>query len=360
MIHIIMTNYLFEITQQSQKTSARKGVLHTPHGPINTPTFMPVGTAATVKSLTVDQVNTTQSQILLANTYHLALRPGIEVIKAHGGLHQFMNWNKPILTDSGGYQVFSLAKRRKIDNEGVTFQSHIDGSAVRFTPESVIDLQLGFNSDIMMILDICTAYGADKKKTAADMAITHNWATRARQYWGQSAVPNWCFAIVQGGFYQDLRQESVETLMSLDFPGYAIGGLSVGEPKEMLHESIAQVAPLLPEKKPRYVMGIGLPENIKIAIEHGVDMFDCVIPTRIARHGQFFCNDHRVNIKLEAFKYSLEPLEDGCKCYTCKHYTKSYLRHLFVAKEMLAATLLSIHNIYALQQVVERCKRDLF
>ena len=354
-----MHDYCFTIEKESSKSLARCGTLQTPHGAIETPTFMPVGTAATVKSLTVEQVAATESQILLANTYHLALRPGIDVIKQHGGLHQFMQWDKPILTDSGGYQVFSLAKRRKIDAEGVTFQSHIDGSKVRFTPESVIDLQLGFNSDIMMILDICTAYGATKKQTASDMKITHQWARQARDYWEQAAVPNWCFAIVQGGFYEELRQESVEALAAMNFPGYAIGGLSVGEPEDMLHEYIAKVAPLLPKDKPRYVMGIGLPENIKVAIEHGVDMFDCVVPTRIARHGQFFCNEKRVNIKLEKFKFSLEPLEEGCGCYTCQHYTKSYLRHLFVAKEMLAATLLSIHNIYALQQVVKRCKDKL-
>ncbi len=354
-----MSNYKFNVISKSKKTAARKGTLVTPHGVINTPTFMPVGTLASVKSLTPQHIKSTNSQIILANTYHLALRPGIDVIKQHGGLHQFMQWDGPILTDSGGYQVFSLAKRRTIDADGVTFQSHIDGSAVRFTPESVIDLQLGFNSDIMMVLDICTAYDSTKAKTAADMKITHQWAKQAKQYWQSFDVPNWCFAIVQGGFYPDLRQESAAVLADLDFPGYAIGGLSVGEPQELLHEYIAKVAPFLPYNKPRYVMGIGLPENIRVAIEHGVDMFDCVIPTRLARHGQFFCDEKRVNIKLEKFKFSLEPLQEGCECYTCKHYTKSYLRHLFIAKEMLASTLLSIHNIYALQQVVDRCVADI-
>ena len=355
-----MKNYKFEITKRSKTTKARLGKIHTPHGIIETPTFMPVGTQATVKSLTPNQISDTHSNIILANTYHLSLRPGIEIIKAHGGLHKFMNWNNPILTDSGGYQVFSLAQSRKINSNGVTFKSHIDGSLHNFTPENVIDLQCDFNSDIMMVLDICTAYNETKKQTAADMALTHKWAKQAFNHWQQKNIPNWCFAIIQGGFHEDLRDESIETLTQLDFPGFAIGGVSVGEPQDILHDYIQKFGPKLPENKPRYVMGIGLPENIKVAIENGIDMFDCVIPTRIARHGQFFYENKRINIKKEIYKSDLTPLDSSCNCYTCQNFTKSYIRHLFIAKEMLASTLLSIHNIQYLNKIVNFYKKKFF
>ncbi len=354
-----MSKYPFTIKKKSTTNKARLGELVTPHGTIQTPTFMPVGTQATVKSLTPEQIISTNSQILLANTYHLSLRPGIDIIKKHGGIHSMMNWHGPILTDSGGYQVFSLAKRRKVDSDGITFQSHIDGSPVRFTPKHVIDLQCGFNSDIMMVLDICTAYNETKQQTAQDLRLTHQWAQDAYHYWHEMDIPNWCFGIIQGGFHLDLRQESADFLTSLDFPGYAIGGLSVGEPKELLHEYIAKCAPLLPGHKPRYVMGIGLPENIKIAVEHGIDMFDCVIPTRIARHGQFFYEDARINIKKEIFKDDLTPLSDTCSCYTCQHFSRSYIRHLFIAKEILASTLLTIHNIHYLNDFVNTLKKEI-
>ncbi len=355
-----MIKYSFTIKQKSSHTNARLGELVTPHGTIQTPTFMPVGTQASIKSLTPEQILSTNSQILLANTYHLSLRPGIDTIKKHGGLHSMMNWQGPILTDSGGYQVFSLATRRRVDEHGITFQSHIDGSPIRFTPKHVIDLQCGFNSDIMMVLDICTAYNATRQQTIQDLRITHQWAKEAYQHWSQKQLPNWCFAIMQGGFHMDLRKESADFLTSLNFPGYAIGGLSVGEPKELLHDYISQCPSLLPEQKPRYVMGIGLPEDIKIAIENGVDMFDCVIPTRIARHGQFFLNENRINIKKEIFKNDLTPLSDTCDCYTCQNFSKSYIRHLFIAKEMLAATLLTIHNIYYLNHFVKTLKTKIF
>ncbi|RAP27144.1 tRNA guanosine(34) transglycosylase Tgt [Candidatus Marinamargulisbacteria bacterium SCGC AG-333-B06] len=355
-----MIHYSFTIKQRCSKTNARLGELRTPHGILETPVFMPVGTQATIKSLTPDQIISTKSQILLANTYHLSLRPGIDIIKKHGGLHSMMNWHGPILTDSGGYQVFSLAKRRQVDPNGITFQSHIDGSLVRFTPKHVIDLQCGFNSDIMMVLDICTAYGKTKEQTARDLILTHQWAKESQQYWFDKHIANWCFAIVQGGFYMDLRKESADFLSSLNFPGYAIGGLSVGEPQALLHDYITNCAPLLPDNKPRYVMGIGLPENIKVAIENGIDMFDCVIPTRIARHGQFFHENERINIKKEMFKDDLAPLSDHCSCYTCQHFSRSYIRHLFIAKEMLAATLLTIHNIFYLNHYVEMIKNKIF
>ena len=348
----------FEIIKQSKKTNARIGKLHTPHGSIETPCFMPVGTQATVKALTPEMLHATNSQIILANTYHLALRPGAKLIQSFGGLHKFMNWNKPILTDSGGYQVFSLSDSRKITEEGVTFKSHIDGSKHIFTPKSVIDLQLAFNSDIMMVLDICTAYNTSKKQTEKEMSITHKWEAEASQYWREKNVSNWLFGIIQGGFYKDLRQESAENLTKLDLPGYAIGGLSVGEPIEELHEYISYCSPLLPDNKPKYVMGIGLPENIEHAIHAGIDMFDCVIPTRIARHGQVFINKKRMNIKKAEFKHDQNPIDSNCDCYTCKNYSRAYCRHLFIANELLAHTLLSIHNIHALNKIVNDIKKS--
>ena len=351
--------YKFEIIKESTTTKARIGKLHTPHGIIETPCFMPVGTQATVKALTPEMLHNTDSQIILANTYHLALRPGPELIKSFGGLHKFMNWNKPILTDSGGYQVFSLSGNRKITEKGVTFQSHIDGSKHTFTPKSVIDLQLAFNSDIMMVLDICTAYNTNKKQTYNEMIITHKWEKEATTYWKEKEVKNWLFGIVQGGFYKDLREESAETLARLDLPGYAIGGLSVGEPIEELHEFISFCSPLLPIKKPKYVMGIGLPENIEHAINSGIDMFDCVLPTRIARHGQVFIDKKRINIKKAEFKNDPNPIDSNCDCYTCKNFSRAYCRHLFISNELLAHTLLSIHNIHVLNNIVKELKKEI-
>ncbi len=352
--------YKFKITKKDPHSKARLGELHTPHGVIHTPIFMPVGTQATVKGMTPGQVTDTKAEVILANTYHLALRPGPKVIEEFGGLHNFMNWKKPILTDSGGFQVFSLSGMRKITEEGVTFRSHIDGSKIEFTPKKVIDLQLSFNSDIIMPLDICTEFPSPKKKVARELNITHTWEKEAFLYWQEKNVANWLFAIVQGGMHKDLRQESAEYLSSLDFPGYAIGGLSVGEPMEVLEEYIAYTAPLLPENKPKYVMGLGLPENLEFAIREGIDMFDCVLPTRIARHGQVFMAGHtRVNIKKECFKYDKSPIQDGCLCYTCQNFSRAYLRHLFVAKEMLAGTLMSIHNIHYLMETVNGIKKKI-
>lgn len=351
--------FKFEILKEDPNSNARAGVLHTPHGPLETPVFMTVGTQATVKGVTTQQLNELNAPVLLANTYHLALRPGPDLIEAHGGLHNFMNWDKPILTDSGGYQVFSLSNQRKISPEGVTFKSHIDGSKHLFTPRSVIDIQRKLGSDIMMPLDICTEYPASKKKVASDLAITHAWEKDAVDYWRECNTAQWLFAIVQGGMYKDLRKESAETLSNLNFPGYAIGGLSVGEPTDILEEYIAYTTPLLPKEKPRYVMGIGLPENLEFAIQQGVDMFDCVIPTRLARHGQVFRQNDRINIKKNCYKDDLTPIDDTCTCYTCQNYSKAYLRHLFIAKEMLAGTLMSIHNIHTLVNKVRKIREKI-
>jgi len=354
-----MNDFRFEIVKKSKKTAARAGIIHTKHGKIETPVFMPVGTQASIKSLTSHQIHDTSAQIILANTYHLALRPGSDVIASFGGLHNFMNWDKPILTDSGGYQVFSLSQRRKITPEGVTFQSHIDGKKITFTPSSVIDLQRDFGSDIMMPLDICTPYPCTEKQTLSDLIQTHAWEKEALDYWKQKPNDQWLFAIVQGGTYKNLRTQSADYLSELDFPGYALGGLSVGEPKPLLEELIAYSAPLLPENKPKYVMGLGLPDNLEFSINQGIDMFDCVAPTRLARHGHVFTPDGHLSIKKELFKWDKAPLVEGCGCYTCQHHSRSYLRHLFIAKEMLACTLLSIHNIYFLIHLVKRMREEI-
>ena len=349
----------FELLKTSTTHKGRAGILHTKHGSIETPVFMPVGTQATVKGMTPEMVSHCQADIILANTYHLVLRPGANLIEKSQGLHTFMNWHKPILTDSGGFQVFSLNSQRKILKEGVRFKSHIDGSSHLFTPKNVIDFQRQFESDIMMPLDICTAYTSTKKQVANDLAITHQWEKEALAYWQENTRNQWLFAITQGGMHKDLRQQSVETLSEANFPGYAIGGLSVGEPTEILEEYIAFTTPLLPEKKPRYIMGLGLPQNLEFAIKQGADMFDSVLPTRLARHGQVFSQNKRINIKQHAFKEDLTPIDATCTCYTCQHYTKAYLRHLFIAKEMLGATLMSIHNIYTLIQLTKKIRNEI-
>lgn len=347
----------FEIIKESSKNQARAGILHTKHGSIPTPVFMPVGTQGTVKSLTPDQLSALSCDIILSNTYHLFLRPGPTLIQSCGGLHTFMNWQKPILTDSGGFQVFSLSKLRKISKEGVIFKSHIDGSKHKFTPKNVIDFQRQFGSDIMMPLDVCSPYPATEKQIESDLLTTHQWEIEAFQYWQRKQNKQLLFAIVQGGMHKAYRKQSVETLTQYDFPGFAIGGLSVGEPFELFKDILAFTAPLLPKQKPRYVMGIGLPENLEFAMDQGIDMFDCVLPTRLARHGQIFVKNNRVNIKRNAFKTDLNPIDPQCQCYACTNFSSAYIRHLFMSKEMLASTLMSIHNIHTLIQFV-KCYRE--
>jgi queuine tRNA-ribosyltransferase len=349
----------FKITHTSSKTNARAGILQTNHGEIKTPVFMPVGTLGTVKSITPDMLISLGAQIILSNTYHLSLRPGIDLIESFNGLHDFMNWQKPILTDSGGYQVFSLSKFRKITTDGVSFKSHIDGSTHFFSPHSVIDLQLGFNSDILMPLDICTPYPATEKQALEDMSITHQWEKDAAAYWQKKQKGQQLFGIIQGGMYPELRKESAEFITSLDLPGYAIGGLSVGEPIEQMEDLMAATTPFMPIDKPRYVMGIGLPRNLRFAISQGVDMFDCVLPTRLARHGQFFLNEERKNIKNEQFKSDKAPLDPSCNCYTCQSYSRAYIRHLFVCKEILASILLTIHNLHTLIHLVNSIRQEI-
>jgi queuine tRNA-ribosyltransferase len=329
--------------------AARAGVLHTPHGELPTPIFCPVGTQATVKAVTPAQLADMGAVMVLANTYHLYLRPGADLVAELGGLHAFMQWDGPILTDSGGFQVFSLAEMRKIDENGVTFKSHIDGSMHRFTPEVSIGIQEKLGADIIMCFDEC-APPTDRDYNIRALARTHAWAERCQA--AQSRSDQALFGIVQGGIFPDLRAESARFLSALDFPGYAIGGLSVGETKAEMHAMLEVVEPLLPANKPRYLMGVGSPEDLINGIARGVDIFDCVLPTRLARHQAAMTRRGRVNLMNTTHTHSAAPIEDGCQCYTCKHFTRAYLRHLIVAKEMLAATLISIHNLSMLLTLV--------
>ncbi len=347
-------NLTFEIIKKSKKSQARAGRLHTGHGIIETPVFMPVGTQATVKTLTPAMLTEIGVQILLSNTYHLALRPGSALIKKMGGLHKFMNWDKPILTDSGGYQVFSLQGMRKITDEGVTFQSHIDGSRHLFTPEKVIDLQRDFGSDIMMPLDVCSPHTATETQLKKDLRMTHLWAEQARRY-----CDGPLFGIVQGGMNKNLREQSARAITDLDFPGNAIGGVSVGETIEQMEDIISFTAPQLPENKPRYVMGIGLPENLEFGVQNGIDMFDCVIPTRLARHGQIFTSEGKKNIRNHQFLEDSMPLDPKCQCYACANFSRAYIRHLFIAKEILGMILMSYHNVHFLVEWVSNLRKSI-
>ena len=329
--------------------NARLGQIHTQRGIINTPAFIPVGTNATVKAMNQDELKEFGAEIILANTYHLYLRPGHEVIKKLGGLHKFMNWHGPILTDSGGFQVFSLSPLRKITNEGVTFKSHLDGSTHFITPEIVMEIQNALGSDIAMAFDECTPYPSSREYTLNSLELTTKWARRCKEFrvWSlESRVQQALFAVVQGGIYPELRKQSAEELIEMDFDGYAIGGLSVGEPKEIMYEMINYTTHLLPHDKPRYLMGIGDLTDVLEAVSAGIDMFDCVMPTRNARNGTLFTSKRRISIKREEFKTDPSPLDPDCECYTCKNYSKAYLRHLFMSKEILSMRLNTLHNLY--------------
>jgi queuine tRNA-ribosyltransferase len=337
----------FDIKARSTETAARCARLHTAHGEIHTPVFMPVGTLGTVKALTPEDLRQTGAQIILGNTYHLYLRPGCDVIAPFGGLHRFMNWSGPILTDSGGFQIFSLAKLLKMSEEGATFQSHIDGSRHLLTPEKSIQIQVTLDADIIMCLDQCIGYPASREGTLAALELTTRWAKRCHAAWQDQARPDAAlFGIVQGGMFADLRQQSAEALMALDFPGYALGGLSVGEPADLMLAIAEAALPLLPEDRPRYIMGVGTPENLVELVARGADMFDCVMPTRNARNGQFFTSRGTLNISNARFRQDTAPIDSACTCYTCRNYSRAYLRHLYAARELLAYRLNSIHNIH--------------
>lgn len=341
---------MFEFTVTARAGRARTGVFCTPHGDLRTPVFSPVGTQATVKTLTTAQVGELGATLVLANTYHLYLRPGDELIREMGGLHEFMQWPGPILTDSGGFQVFSLAASRKIDDDGVTFKSHIDGSLHRFTPEKSIQIQENLGADIIMAFDECSDPN-DHAYTAKAMERTHRWAERCL---AAKTRPNQAlFGIVQGGVRADLRAASAKFIASLPFPGIAIGGLSVGETKAEMHAMLDVVTPLLPEDKPRYLMGVGTPEDLINGVARGVDIFDCVLPTRLARHHAAFSPEGRLNLMNAVYARDKRPIDETCDCYACRTFTRAYLRHLITAKELLAGTLLSIHNLRALIRLME-------
>ena len=322
---------------------ARRGTVNTSHGVFQTPAFMPVGTYGAVKSLSPEILKQIDAEIILSNTYHLMERPGVDIIKSHGGLHNFMAWDKPILTDSGGYQVFSLAKKRKISEEGVEFASPLNGDKIFLNPEKCMELQTGYGVDIAMVLDECTPYPAEKPIAENSMNLSLRWARRSRDAF--KSINSSLFGIIQGGIYKDLRENSLDALKEMEFEGYAIGGLSVGEPKEYLRSVVSHIAPLMPEDKPRYLMGVGTPLDIVKAVESGVDMFDCVIPTRHARNGYLYTSEGVVKIRNSAHRDSLEPLDKNCTCYTCKNFSRSYLHHLDKTKEMLGSTLQTIHNL---------------
>ncbi len=324
---------------------ARRGRLSLNHGEVETPVFMPVGTYGTVKAMTPATLETIGAQICLGNTFHLWLRPGLEIVGRHGGLHRFMAWDRPILTDSGGFQVFSLGALRKISEEGVKFASPIDGSKLFLTPEIAMDIQRVLNSDIAMIFDECTPYPASLDEAAQSMRLSLRWARRSRDAFDRSENPNALFGIVQGGMYEDLRDESLAGLAEIGFHGYAIGGLSVGEPKDDMQRILAHTAPRLPSGRPRYLMGVGTPEDIVEAVSQGIDMFDCVMPTRNARNGWLFTRFGDIKIKNARHKADTSPLDPSCDCYTCTHFTRSYLHHLHRTGEILGAVLNTVHNL---------------
>jgi queuine tRNA-ribosyltransferase len=349
-----MNPFSFELTAREGR--ARAGLLHTPHGEIATPVFAPVGTQATVKAVSPDQLIDLNASLILANTYHLFLRPGDELVAELGGLHQFMNWAKPILTDSGGFQVFSLSGTRSIDQDGVNFKSHIDGSMHRFTPERSIAIQENLGADIIMAFDEC-APPHDRTYNEQAMRRTHAWAERCLA--AKTRSDQALFGIVQGGIFPDLRARSAEFIQSLDFPGHAIGGLSVGESKVDMHAILDVIDPILADDKPRYLMGVGSPEDLVNGVMRGIDIFDCVLPTRLARHNAAMTRTGRLNLVNAAFAKDKRPIDSACGCYTCLNFTRAYLRHLIVAKEILSATLISIHNLHTLIQLTRDMRQAI-
>ena len=353
-----MTAVTYELIKTDLRTKARRGRVTTPHGTIETPVFMPVGTAATVKAMRPEQVEETGAEIILSNTYHLYLSPGHEIVREAGGLHRFMNWNKSILTDSGGFQVFSLGAMRKISEEGVQFRSHIDGSKHMLTPEKSMEIQNALGSDIIMAFDECAPYPADRQYVRDSLERTTRWLKRCRDYHKNTEKQS-LFGIMQGGMYADLRKQSAEEIVELDLPGYAIGGLSVGEPKPLMYEMLDGCVDYLPKEKPRYLMGVGSPDCLFEGVERGIDMFDCVLPTRIARHGMAMTSVGRVNIKNAKYERDFTALDPNCDCYTCRNYSRAYLRHLFKADEILSSMLMTNHNIHFLVNTMKNIRKSI-
>ena len=350
----------FRVEKQSSACRARAGVIETAHGIVETPVFMPVGTLGSVKSVTAEELRRIGAQIILGNTYHLNLRPGCEVIELFEGLHRFIHWQGPILTDSGGFQVFSLARLARISEEGVVFRSHIDGSSHSLTPEKAVRIQRCLNSDIMMCLDQCIQHPAGYSDTAAAVEITTGWAQRSKAAWEETADGRQSlFGIVQGGMYPDLRRRSAEELIRIGFDGYALGGLSVGEPQALMLEMAEHTLPLLPDDRPKYIMGVGTPSDLVELVHRGADMFDCVLPTRNARNGQVFVRTGTRNLRNARFRQDPRPLDDNCGCYTCRFYSRAYLRHLLIARELLAYRLLTIHNIHFFVDLARRMRQAI-
>lgn len=352
-----MENFYLEIKHICKQTGARYGILHTPHGDVEVPMFMPVGTLATVKTLSPEEVKNLGAGVILSNTYHLHLRPGEDIIEKAGGIHKFMNYDGPILTDSGGFQVFSLMDNRKINEEGVVFKNHLNGSKLEFTPEKVIAIQEKIGADIIMSFDECMPYPVEHRYAKASVERTLRWAKRGKD--AHQRQDQALFGIVQGSDFEDLRHHSAKELVKIDFPGYAIGGTSIGEPKDIFSKMVEQSVKFLPEDKPRYLMGVGSIDFLLEGIEKGVDMFDCVLPTRIARHGALMTSNGRVNIRDAKYKEDFTSLDSNCDCYTCKNYTKAYLRHLYVSEEIFGKRLLSIHNVRFLISLMEKARKAI-
>ncbi|MCB9487434.1 MAG: tRNA guanosine(34) transglycosylase Tgt [Deltaproteobacteria bacterium] len=352
-----MSAFSFQVQDRDPNTDARTGVMNTAHGPVRTPVFMPVGTVGSVKAIGPDDLDAVGAQVILGNTFHLYLRPGHELVRRFGGLHEFMKWRGPILTDSGGFQVFSLKELRKISEQGVRFQSPIDGSYHEFTPESVIEIQEALGADIIMIFDECTPYPADFDYAKRSMELTTRWARRCRE----AKTPNdqALFGIVQGGMEPALREQSARDMIDIGFDGYAIGGLSVGEGKDLMWKIAAHTAPLLPEDRPRYLMGVGTPDDLLEGVRLGIDMFDCVMPTRNARNGQAFTSSGMVNIRNASHRDDDSPLDPACNCYTCRTFSRAYLRHLFIARELLVYRLMTIHNLRYYLDLMEGARRAI-
>lgn len=348
----------FEVLKKDDRTRARRGRITTKHGTIETPVFMPVGTQATVKAMKPEDVENLGAEIILSNTYHLYLRPGADIVKEAGGLHKFMNWNKSILTDSGGFQVFSLGKMRKITEEGVKFKSYLDGSSHMMRPEDSIAVQTALGTDIMMAFDECIPYPADRRYTKDSLNRTTRWLERCVKAHHNTENQS-LFGIMQGGMYKDLRYESAMQIREFDLPGYAIGGLSVGEPKEQFLDVLDDCADYLPADKPKYVMGVGTPDYLFEGVERGIDMFDCVIPTRLARHGMAMTSHGKVNIKNKKWERAFEPLDAECDCYCCRNYSKAYLRHLYKSEEILSSMLLSEHNTHFLVNTMKNIRKAI-
>lgn len=355
-----MSEKFFEVKHENKNSRARCGVLHLAHGVVQTPVFMPVGTKGTVKALSKDDLEEIGFEIILANTYHMYLRPGADLVKEAGGLHGFTKWDRNFLTDSGGFQVWSLSSLRKIKNDGVEFRSDIDGSRHFFSPENVVETQAKLNSDIQMQLDVCSGYGADRKESERALKLSSDWAVRAVKRWKQArdeeGYNGVLFPIIQGNFFEDLRKQSAEFVSSLDTPGLAIGGLSVGEPSDIYEKTLAYTVQFIPREKPVYVMGIGTPEYILEAVSNGVDMFDCVQPTRVARHGLYITHKGTLSIKQKRFERDFGSIDPECNCKVCKTYSRAYLRHIFREQEILSSMLASYHNLYFLNNMVKEIR----